>query len=392
MTFEEFKQEVVDKIKDFLPVEYQDATVSIQDVIKNNDTHLSGLTIRKEDNGISPTLYLEDYYQQVENGIHSMEGVLSRIADTYDQAMNNDLSKEAMGLVENITDYDATKEKIIPRVVNRESNEERLQGMPHTEIGDDLAVTYHVDLGGDNDGQMSVAISNEMMTRYGVSVEDLHEQACKNMEEVSPATFMGIEEVLAGLMIPGYENMTLEEKNEARESLGMPSMEDGNSYMYVLSNESKVFGAAELLDTKTLDTIREQVGDFYILPSSVHEVLIVPKKEDMQLSDLEAMVKEVNSTQVAPNEVLSDHVYEYDNDTKEIFRADQKEEHEKAKQAAKEEKADTKETKSEEKKERPSVRAKLEEKKKEAKEINQKNKELNKDKEKVRNKNKGVRS
>ena len=337
MTFDEFKQEVVDNIKDFLPVEYQDASVSIQDVIKNNDTHLSGLTIRKEDTGIAPTLYLEDFYNQVESGEHSLNGVLARIADTYDQAMNNDISKQAMGLVENITDYDATKDKIIPRVVNRESNEERLKSLPHKEIGNDLAVTYHVDLGKDHDGQMSVAISNEMMDRYGVSVEDLHEQACKNMEEISPSTFMGIEEVLASMMIPGYASMSLEEKNDALENLGMP--EDGKSYMYVLSNESKVFGAAELLDTKTLDTIQEQVGEFYILPSSVHEVLIVPKQDDMKLSDLEAMVQEVNSTQVAPNEVLSDHVYEYDKDTKEIFRADQKEEHEKAKLEAKEEKA-----------------------------------------------------
>ena len=376
MTFEEFKQEVVDNIKDFLPVEYQDAEVSIQDVIKNNDTHLSGLTIRTEDTGIAPTLYLEDYYRQVEEGEHSMNGVLSRIADTYDQAMNSDISKEAKGLVENITNYEATKDKIIPRVVNRESNEERLKGMPHTEIGNDLAVTYHVDLGADNDGQMSVAISNEMMERYGVSVEDLHDQACKNMEEVSPATFKAIEEVIAGMMIPGYESMSEEEKQDARESFGMPTTEEGNSYMYVLSNESKVFGASELLDTKTLDTIRDQVGDFYILPSSVHEVLIVPKTDDMKLEDLEKMVMEVNSTQVAPNEVLSDHVYEYDKDTKEIFRADQKEEHEKAKMEAKEAKV-------EDKKERPSVRAKLEEKKIEAKEINKENKEKNKDKVKV---------
>ena len=375
MTFDEFKQEVIDNIKVFLPVEYQDASVSIQDVIKNNDTHLSGLTIRKEDTGIAPTLYLEDFYNQVESGEHSLNGVLARIADTYDMAMNNDISKQAMGLVENITDYDATKDKIIPRVVNRESNEERLKSLPHKEIGNDLAVTYHVDLGKDHDGQMSVAISNEMMDRYGVSVEDLHEQACKNMEEISPSTFMGIEEVLASMMIPGYASMSLEEKNDALENLGMPPMEDGKSYMYVLSNESKVFGASELLDTKTLDTIQEQVGEFYILPSSVHEVLIVPKQDDMKLSDLEAMVQEVNSTQVAPNEVLSDHVYEYDKDTKEIFRADQKEEHEKAKLEAKEEKAPIKE----EKKERPSVRAKLEEKKQEAKELNKENKEKAKD-------------
>ena len=384
MTFDEFKQEVTEKIKDFLPVEYQNAEVSIQEVIKNNDTHLSGLTIRKEDQNISPTLYLDDYYQMLESGVHSMNGILSRIADTYDQAMNNDISKSAQDIVSSITDYEETKDKIIPRVVNRESNEERLKELPHKDVGDDLAVTYHVDLGNDGDGSMSVAISNQMMEKYGVSLDELHDQACANMEEISPATFMGIEEVLAGLMIPGYDEMSPEEKNEARMDMGMPSQDGANSYMYVLSNQSKVFGAAELLDTKTLDTIKEQVGDFYILPSSVHEVLIVPKTEEMSLKDLEAMVREVNSTQVAPNEVLSDHVYEYDSETKEIFRADKAEEHLKAKEAAKSEKTDKGEKK-EEKQERPSLKAKLEEKKKESKELAKENK----GKDKTKNKQKG---
>lgn len=376
MTFEEFKQEVKDNIKDYLPLSYQNAEVSINEVIKNNDTHLSGLTIRTEDVGIAPTLYLEDFYNQVENGDHSMDAVMERIAETYDNAMNNDIGLDAKELVSNITDYEATKDKIIPRVVNRESNEERLKGMPHTDVGNDLAVTYHVDLGNDESGQMSVAVSNQMMESYGVSVGELHDQACQNMQ-ASPAKFETIVETLANLMIPGYDEMSFEEKAAARESFDMP-----DPGMYVLTNESKVFGAAEMLDPNTMDMITEKVGEFYILPSSVHEVLIVPKREDMNLSDLEAMVQEVNATQVAPNEVLSDHVYEYDSETKEIYRADKAEEHMQSKEAAKAERSEKagKSEKTEEK--RPSLKAKLAEKKKEVSEKSKESKglELNKDK------------
>ena len=364
MTFDEFKEEVAGKIKDYLPKEYQDAKVDLTDVIKNNDTHLTGITLRTEESGIAPTLYLNDYYDVFTNMDYSMEDVLTRIAETYDHANKHDMSKEVKDTVKNVTDYDATKAKILPRIVNLESNEERLQGMPHTQMGD-LAVTYHVDLGSQKDGQMSIAISNPMMEQYGISVEELHEQACKNMEEVSPSKFETIVETLASLMIPGYEEMSFEEKEQARYEFDMP-----DPGMYVLTNDSKVFGAAAMLDSKTMDTIREQVGDFYILPSSVHEVLIVPKKEDLKLEELETMVQEVNATQVAPNEVLSDHVYEYDAETKEIFRADKAEEHQKAKEANKEK--------------RPSLKEKLEEKKKESKELAKNNKTQEKTKEKGR--------
>ena len=341
MDFEEFKTEVTEHIKDYLPASYENASVSVHDVIKNNDTHLSGLTIREDGEQIAPTLYLEDFFNELESG-KSIDFVMDHIAGVYDSARGNNLGIEAGELVNNITDYEATKDKIIPRVVNKEFNEERLKGIPHTDMGD-LAVTYHVDLGGGEDGQMSVAVSNEMMDKYGVTVEDMHEKACENMENLTPAKFNTMADVLAEIMIPGYEELGEDEKAERREELGLP---DGG--MYVLSNESKAFGAAAMLDSEMMDKIEKEVGEFYILPSSVHEVIIVPMKDGMELSELEAMVQEVNATQVAPNEVLSDHVYKYDSKLKEIYRADKEAERQTEK--------------------RPSLKGRIEEKKKEVKE------------------------
>lgn len=387
MTFDEFKKEVTERIKDFLPLEYQDAKVEIKDVIKNNDTHLSGLTIHRDDEGISPTLYLENYYDALQNGEHSLNGILSRMAETYNEAMQNEITKDAKEIVNNITDYEATKGKIVPRLVNRDSNEERLQDMPHTEMGD-LAVTYHVDLGSAEDGQMSVAISNQMMEKYGVSVEDLHEQACGNMESLTPTTFKTMADTLMEIMVPDYAEMSEEEREQRKEEMGLGGTDQ--DAMFVISNSSKTFGAAALLDSESLDKIEAQIGEFYILPSSVHECILVPKREDMDLATLENMVQEVNATQVAPNEVLSDHVYAYDSETKEIYRADKEEEHNLQKEASKEAKEEKAE-KTEEKKERPSVRAKLEEKKAEAKAINKEHKAKDKTKEIEQNKKKGAR-
>ena len=375
MTYEEFKKEVVEQIKDFLPAEYQNAEVKIQDVIKNNDTHVSGLTIRNEEEIISPTLYLENFFEQLEEGNNSLSGILSSIADTYDQAMNNNISQNAQEIVGNITDYEATKNKIVPRMVNLESNEERLKGMPHTEMGD-LAVTYHVNLGKEGDGTMSVAITNQMLERYGVSVGELHDQACANMENISPTTIKNMRDTLMEIMVPGYAEMNDEEKNQTAFEMGFDGTEQ--DAMYVISNTEKTFGAAALLDSESLDKFEEKIGQFYMLPSSVHECSLVPKNEGVEREALESMVQEVNATQVAPNEVLSDHVYAYDSETKEIYRADKEAEHQKEKEASRCEKRNEDKT-------RPSLKEKLEDKKKESRELAKDNKE----KEKIQNKQRG---
>lgn len=89
-------------------------------------------------------------------------------------------------------------------------------------------------------------------------------------------------------------------------------MPDVPDTMFVLTNDTKVNGAAAILNDDTRQEIADKVGDFYVLPSSIHETLIIPKDAGMELRDLEQMVQEVNQTQVAPQERLSDHVYEYD--------------------------------------------------------------------------------
>lgn len=105
--------------------------------------------------------------------------------------------------------------------------------------------------------------------------------------------------------------------------------------MFVLSNNSKLYGAAALLDEKIMSDISYKFGEVYILPSSVHETLIVPKRDGMELSELETMVREVNSTQVAEHEQLSDYVYAYDVVTHELYSADKEAERQAAKETVK---------------------------------------------------------
>ena len=396
MNYEEFKQEVTETIKDYLPERYADADVSIHEVLKNNDQHLDGLNIKTDESNMIPTIYLNSFFADYEAG-RPMDEILEQIADIYE---NNVVSEQID--VSNITDIDKVKDKIVARVVNAEQNAELLEGRPYTMMADDLAVTYHVNLSENGEGLMSTAVTNALADTYGLDADGLHEIAMKNMPENNKTTFRGMTEVLmemmGGEMPPGLE------------------MPDGKEQMYVLSNETKMNGAVAMMDTQTMDQIAEKLeGDYYILPSSIHEVLVVPMDAGMDREMLENMVREVNQTQVAPADRLSDHVYAYDAEAHEVMRADRYEERhneaardevvadmpkEEFDKAAKEEKAPEQEKPADEKKspeksekaaekkpakkeqERPSLKARLDEKKAEAakKEHKAPTKDINKNK------------
>ena len=351
MNYEEFKQEVTDRIKDFLPEKYADADVSIQTVVKNNDQKLDGLMVKLEDSNIAPNIYLNQFFEQHEDG-RPMDDILQAIADVRTQhEVSHDFD------VSKLTDFDSVKDRITCRLVNAEQNAEYLTDKPHTMV-DDLAVTYHIAIGKEESGTMSAPITSRLMEGYGVDVEQLHKIALENMDTLTPATFKSMTETMVDMMLPDMMRSGMSEE-EAREAVAAMIPPTPDEMMYVLSNSDKLNGAAVLLNDKVMDSITEKLGqDYYILPSSVHEVLIVPKTEQADLKTLENMVREVNATQVAPEERLSDPVYAYDAKAHELFRADKAEE----RGAAREGKDSVENSKSE-KKERPSLKERLAQKK-----------------------------
>lgn len=358
MNYEDFKQEVTDRIKEFLPEKYADADVSIQTVVKNNDLKLDGLMVKLEDSNIAPNIYLNQYFEQYEDG-RDMDDIFAAIADVrveHEASHDFDVSK--------LTDFDSVKDRISCKLINAEQNAEYLADKPHTMV-DDLAVTYYIAIGKEESGTMSAPITNRLMEGYGVTVEQLHQLALDNMDTLTPASFKSMSETMVDMMLPDMMNRGMSEE-EAREAIADMIPTTPEEKLYVLSNEDKLNGAAIVLNDKVMDDITEKLGqDFYILPSSVHEVLVVPKDPSVDLSTLENMVQEVNATQVRPEERLSDHVYAYDAKEHELFRADKAEERAAAKEAeaSKGKDAERNASKFEQKQERPSLKMRLAEKK-----------------------------
>ena len=196
--------------------------------------------------------------------------------------------------------------------VNAERNQRMLENTPHT-MKEDLAIIYKVLLDPSNEGMATITIKNEHMDFWGVTKETLHELAVNNSNRILPATVRGMNEIMMEMM--GRDMLP-----EIAEAImaDMPAEEQ----MFVISNSANVNGASALFYSDALEKLSEKVGtDLYILPSSVHECIAVSSEMGTPES-LAEMVQEVNGTQVAIDEQLSDHVYFYDAKSKDITLAD----------------------------------------------------------------------
>lgn len=346
MEYKDFLEQVKEQIKDFLPEKFADATVEINQSLKNNDCVLDGLFINTEESNVIPMVYLNSYFEQVQQGA-KMEEVLSQIADT----INHDMDMSA------VTDYDSMKDRIICKLINEEANQEFLQDKPYTKV-EDLAAVYQILVDKNAESTSTITITDDLMDRYGITLEELHDQAMQNMDILQPYSFRGLNEKIKDMFSEDIAREEGIDLNEAREKAEQ-KMSHIPETIFVLTNDTEMYGAATILNDSIRQEIAEKVGDFYVLPSSIHETLIVPKDVGMDLKELEQMVQEVNRTEVAPEERLSDHIYEYDAGEHELFRSDRAEE-----------RAKQKEEKREGRQERISVKDKLAEKKKDVVKMN----------------------
>ncbi len=289
LNYEEFKDAVASSIKEFLPDSYQDATISIVPVLKNNSLRLDGLTIRRDGESVCPNVYINGMYDQYKDG-RELEDILSEIArirQSHEGPLDLDVAA--------ITDFSRIKDKIRCKLINREQNADYLQDKPHTDIAD-LSAVYYIDLGSDSCGNMTTVITDKLLSQYDVTIEELHQIAINNMG--SQARFCSVFEVLTELM-PAQ--------------MSENDFSGADNMLFILTNQNKVNGAAMLLCPDAMDMVREQIGEsYYILPSSINETLCVPFKDNLDVTALKEMVHDVNATQLAADEILSESVYLYD--------------------------------------------------------------------------------
>ena len=310
LNFEEFQDYTKRVLKDHLPEELAGATIRTNDVTKNNGLVLHGVTVQPEGSNIAPTIYIDGYYKDYVDG-SKLDDVIDRIAKV---AKDNAHAPSELGnIAHTFLDFNNVKDKIILAVVNTEKNQKMLAGMPH-QNREDLSLIYKVSLGNDETGIATITIKNEHMEAWGVTAEEIHNFAMENSKELLPITVQSMNEIMREMF--GRDGMPDEMAELMFEEVPM------NQQMYVISNQSKINGAATMFYEDALSGLADQMGtDLFILPSSVHEIIVV--SADMGTPEsLAEMVREVNGGEVAAEEQLSDHVYRYDAVARSISLAD----------------------------------------------------------------------
>ena len=307
MDFNEFKEQFTEDVKQGLADAGIDAKISINTVEKMNETY-EAMTVTPEGSNVGVNVNMEKFFEAYENGT-PYEDVVDKAVNVIEGGFANQPTVDVSAL----TDYDQMKDKLIMEVVSAEANADMLDKVPHKDM-EDMAVVYRFEIDSNDDGRATILVTNQLIETMGVTPEQLHADAMENAPELKPAVIKGMSEVMAEMMGVSTEDLAM---------MGMP-MDPADEQMFVASVPDKIHGAGVLAYQDFMDQAAERVGgDFFILPSSIHEVLIVPDNGNMSLSDLEAMVKEVNATQVAPEDKLTDSVYHYDSQAK-VFELGEK--------------------------------------------------------------------
>ena len=305
---ENFKESFTEALQEDLYGKGIEARFDMKSVEKLNNEGYDAVTVTPADSNIGVTLNVEAFYKAHESGA-SMDEVVSKASDTVIRGFDNQPSIDVASLM----DYEQMKDKLIMEVVSTEANADMLANVPHVEM-EDMSVVYRFVIDSNDDGRATILATNNMIEAMGVTPEQLHEDALKNAPELKPAVITGMSEVMAEMMGMSPEEMAM---------MGMPT-DPADEQMFVATVPDKIHGAGVLAYQDFMDQAAERVGgSFYILPSSLHEVLLVPDNGQMNLQDLEAMVREVNATQVAPEDKLTDNVYHYDAEAK-VFELGEK--------------------------------------------------------------------
>lgn len=194
------------------------------------------------------------------------------------------------------------------RLINRELNREILEETPHIPFLD-MEIVFMIGLGQNGKGQMSASVYNGMMQEWGESSQGLLSQAQKNMPLLSPVILKSMEDVMKDI---AKRNMGEDYDEEMALRLLGGDKEEKVISMYVLTNQWGIYGATAMLYPDVLRNFAEsQRTDVVILPSSVHEAILVPVKEPLDFEWLRCMVKTVNQSEVPPEDQLSNQVYIY---------------------------------------------------------------------------------
>ena len=288
-------QKFIETVKEHIKQELH-KSVYICPVLKNNGAVYDGLIISDPLFNISPTIYLNPYYHRYLDGV-SLEDIYEDILQTY----RENLPCEDFD-ISIFQDYEKARERVVMKLVNAEKNKRLLELVPHILIYD-LAIVFLCSVSDFMHEHATILIYNKHMELWNVNADDLYAVAKINSPKLLPPRLDNLHDV--------FEHIT----NES-----LPFLEE--MCICILTNHLKIHGATSMVYPGLLKEIADiYEDDVVILPSSIHELIVFPKgklPEDYTFEYLNEMIQDINETQLADAETLSNHVYCYHRETNEI--------------------------------------------------------------------------
>lgn len=289
MSIREFMEDVIQEMKERLGGDHM---IGIQDILKNNDVTVHAVTIRRQGSDIAPCIHIDDIYGRYLAGDED-------IGSSVDVIMRRYRGQAAGPGMDTLPPSDPREilSRVHGRLINTGMNQRLLGDVPHREYLD-LSLVYIVGLPIPDGMAGSILIHDDHLRLWGMDEEDLYRAARRRMEDPDGCLFDEMAAVLGRCLGGDASHM------------GWP--------MYVLSNGDLRDGAVQMMNGHMLEEASDTMGhgDLLILPSSIHELILLPADGDDadpgRIQELAGIVREVNDTQIEGTEILSYHVYHYD--------------------------------------------------------------------------------
>ena len=305
-----FAESVAKDIRNFLPEKYENAEFQVMQMNKNNGVQMIGVQVRLQEENVCPVVYVGSFFNEIRLG-EPVEKVMNEIAKCMEEAGNAPFVHNGI----NPMDYDSVKEHLAVMLVNTQANKRMLQEMPHENI-EDLSAICYVDFPVDSrEGKATMEIRNQYLSIWNIDEKALFQQARANTQPINTPVLQTMFGTWKSLFDEDACVKNLLDENTTE--FGLSSHETA----YVLTNMENQYGASMITQPEVLNKLNQLFPEgFYVLPSSVHEVLIVPDNGEVEPRRLGEMVREVNRAEVKREEVLSDRVYRYDKEKHQIHQ------------------------------------------------------------------------
>lgn len=289
MTYETFRNEVLQGLQSR---EIGNVSLSLTKTLKSNGEMKHGVVFKSPSSNTSPTIYLEEFYEFYQ-ATKDFDTVIDRLSDLYRSLPVIQVNETEL------YDFSTAKSKIIMKLVNTEKNRTFLETVPHIPF-QDLSIVYYYLIGKSDRMLLDMPVRDGLLKKWEIDTLNLHQQALANYNRLLPVKFGNLDQFLLdrGLL-----------ENEYYAAL---SANDYTNSMYFLTNDFFSNGAVLMTCKNLMDKIADFFEeDFYIIPSSIHEVLLFPKSKAPSKEKLDQMIQEVNRDYLDPAEYLSDHAYYY---------------------------------------------------------------------------------